>query len=317
MSLDTVKLWRQRNFAFNVETTTGTPATVGATQATNNCFNPKIKFNTEKVDRDSQGSSLSPILQGLGARAAACQVETELVGNGAAGDPPWATLLGYCGMLDNSTVGTFVPVSGSNKTATMSTWQSGRQKIMSGCMGSFKLSLKRGQKGRFMWNFMGVAQPVVDAANPTPTYVTTKAPRVGAATFTVGGITLRCDDIEIDKGNIVFLREDVTALDSNGDPTGYRSAWIGGWKTVIRIKPESLPIATEDFYTLYKTAGTAALSIVVGTVTNNTFTITCPVLQLITDPDEEQRQELMVDSLEFLAERNSAAGDDDFSIVAS
>lgn len=317
MALDTVKLWRRRNFAFDLETTTNTPVSLAAAQATTNVFNPKIKYNSEAVEREAQGLSLSPILQYVGARGATAEFETELVGSGGSGVATWVKLLRMCGMDDSGLSGTFVPISNLGKTGCMATWQDGRRKLISGVMGSFKMQLKRAQKGRIMWSMQGVAQPVIDAANPSPTYVTTKAPRIGASAFTLGGVSFKCDEIEIDKGNHVFMREDIDAVDTNGDATGYRSAWIGGWKTIFRLKPESLGLSTYDFYNLYKNTNTAAFACTIGASSNNTFAISAPVLQLVNNPDEGQREELMTDEVEFMAIRNASAGDDDWSLALS
>jgi len=318
MSLDTApKLTRKRILAFGLQTATSTPATLAAADAVTNVFGgvPIIKYTTEKVDREQMGG-LSPIQQARGARSGTATFETELVGNGASGAAIWTRLLQACGYAN--TAGTWAPVDGNTQVLTIGEWIDGKLKLLSDCMGTFTITLRRGQKGRIRWQFTGVRQPSIDSANLTPTFVATKAPRCGLSAFSLANeTTLRMPEVSIDAGNEVILREDVTAVDTNGDPTGYRTAYITGRKPMIKVAPESLPIATIDWDTLYQTLALSSFTTQVGVSANNTFVIAAPKLQIDSDPTDEDRNRMLATGLELLCTRNSSAGMDELTLTQS
>jgi hypothetical protein len=318
MSVDTApKLTRRRILAFAVETTTGTPASVAGTDAVTLVFGdvPIIKYATEQVEREPIGG-LSQIQQAVGARSGTATFETELVGNGATGTAIWTRLLQACGYVNNA--GVWSPIDGNTVTLTIAEWIDGRQRILSGCMGTFSIVCRRGQKARIRWNFTGVQQPPGDVANPTPTFVTTKAPRCGAASLTIDSNTaLRMPEIAIDAGNDVILREDVGAVDSASNPTGYRAAYIVGRKPMVKVSPEALSYATLNWWTLFQNLTTCAFSTTIGSTSNNTWAIAAPAMQLIADPNDEDRNKMLATGLSFLCTRSSSAGLDELTLTQS
>jgi hypothetical protein len=315
MALDTApKLTRRRNVAFDLETTNGTAVSLAASNGVTHVFGPSMAFETEEVERDSQGSSFSPIATAKGARSARFTFETEATGNGGAGQPDWGKLLKGCGFTESG--GIYTAVTGATQPLTMGLYTSGLLKTMAGAMGTFTLTLRRGQKARFAWDFMGVQAPPTDTANIAPTYVSAAvAPRVGATTFTIGGTTFRVPEVTIECGNVVVLREDISALDSASEPTGYRCAMITARRTIVRISPEALPLATKDWYDAYRDSTLGALICDWGADANNIFQVDMPKLQLISNPVDEDRGGLLAHQLTFLATRSAAAGDDDFLLT--
>lgn len=315
MAVDTApKLTRRRNFAFAIEGTTGTAATLAAADGVTNVFSPTLVYENEEVDRDAQGTSISQISTAKGARSATATVETEIVGAGASGTPIWVRLLQGCGMTGSGGVYSFI--TPATETLTIGHYASGLLKKMVGAMGTATLTLKRGQKGRIAWNFKGVADQPSDTANIAPTYVSAAvAPRVGGTTFTVGGVTLRVPGVEIDLGNEITLREDDAALDSASEPTGYRAAMIVNRKPIIRMSPEALPLATKDWYDIYRDGTLLAFACNWGSASNNTFAIACPKLQLISNPIDEDRGGLLAHQLTFQAVRSAAVGDDEMTLT--
>ncbi len=315
MALDPAPLLtRQSKLAFALETTTNTPATTTTAAAVTPCWDVTFNHETERVDRESQGS-ISKIRQGLGARSSTIEFTTELY-NGASGLPYWTNLLLACGMQENA--GTFSPLTAANQTMTFRRYMSGRTKIASGCMGTWTLTGRRGQAAMFRWRFVGCQQPPDSTTLAAPTYDTGIAPRVGAATFTIGGVsTYIVPDFEIEWGTSLKLRESISDLDTNNEPIGYRGACIPDRETIIRFRAESLALTNKDWYKALRDSTTAAMSIVIGSEANNTFTITAPKLQLVTDPNEEDDEGLMRDTLEFVTLRDSDAGDDDLTIAFS
>lgn len=311
MAVDTApKLTRKRNLAFAIETTTGTAASLSASDGVTNVFTPSMPFSTEEIERDSQGASYSPIITAKGARSATASFETEIVGSGASGVPIWTRLLRGCAMSPSG--GVFSPVTDATETLTIGSYTSGLLKTMVGAMGTFTMTLRRGQKGRIAWNFTGVQAPPTDTANIAPTYITTKAPRVGATTLTIGGNTYRIPEVVIEYGADVQLREDLTAVDSASEPTGYRAAMIVNRRTIVRVSPEAAALATVNWHDIYRDSTTVALACEWGADANNSFEIAAPAMQLIADPTDEDRNGLLAHGLQFLCTRSAAAGNDDF-----
>jgi len=316
MALDSPpKLTRKRFIGVAAETTTGTPATVNASNATMPAFGeiPIIKNSTEPVRREPFGG-LSPVTQAIGARSGTATFETELVGNGASGNAPWTVLLSGCGYTN--TGGIWAPVDGATTTLTIVEWIDGRQKTLSGCMGTFSLAIRRGQKVRVRWTFTGVQQPPADASDPTPTYFSVVAPRAGTSNFTLFSQTgLHFPDINIDAGNSVILREDTNAVDTNGVATGFRAAYITERQPMLRLAPEALSLATVNWFADYLATTQGAFSVKVGAASNNNFTFAAPAVQLVRDPNEQDRNRMLVDGLELQCNRNSSAGQDEFTIT--
>lgn len=316
MALDTPPLrFKSRNLAYKLETTTGTPIALSATEATFACFNPSLRADVEAVEREEQGASASPVSQDIGAMGGTCEFETEMVGDAAAGAPPpaWSDLFKMCGMSLSSL--TFSPTSSPSETGTFGLYQAGRRKRIAGAMGNFVMSLRRGQPGRIRWNFRGAWQRPDSQSMLAPTYDTNNAPRVGAATFTIGGTTYRVPEVEIDKGNVVVLREDITAVNADSDAVGYRAAWIPAWQTIIRVSPEALLLSTQDWYEAYRARTRSAFACTIGATAGSIVQIAAPKVQLITPPDDEDRDGKLHDRLEFLCTRSADAGNDDLTIT--
>jgi hypothetical protein len=316
MSVDTAPLLRKKkNFAFKLETTTGTAEALTAAEGAANTFNQEINFVIPAGPRDGQGN-LSPIAQIPGARSANVIVEAEMVGSGASGsDPAWIALLKASGMALNT--GVLTPKTNATDTLTCGLYQNGRFKSAAGCMFNPVITLTNGQKGKVVFTGLGVPQQPSDVSIITPTYKTTKPPRVGATTFTIGGTAYRVDSIEIDLGNVVILREDISGVDSGSDATGYRAAYITDRAPRIRISPEAMVFTTKDWYDFHRSGTTAALSCVIGVDANNTFTIAAPAMQLLNPPQDGDRNGMLVDTLEFQLNRSADLGDDELTITLS
>jgi hypothetical protein len=309
MSLDTPpKITKRRQLAFALETTTGTAATITAANSVMPVSNAALKFETETVERETDGD-MAPSRQARGARSASSEFMTELQGNGASGQADWTKLLLMCGIQVNA--GVYTPISGAAQTGTLALYQSGRLKTMAGAMGTFVLSIRRGQPAKFKWTFSGIYAGIVDAAIITPAKVGTIAPRVGGA-FTIGGTTYRTDNVDFELGNTVVLREDITAS------TGYRAAFITDRAPRIKLATEALPLSSKDWYDFYHSSATAAMSIVIGPgADNNSWTLAAPVMELAKLPEDGDRGGMLTDVLEFIPLGNSDAGDDEWSLTGT
>jgi hypothetical protein len=318
MALDAPpKLSRKRVLGFATEVTTGTALTPVAADCVTNIFGdvPMIKYSTEQVEREAQGS-LSEIKHGLGARSGTATFEVEQVGNLATGLPIWASrLLPACGL--QVTAGVWTPIDGPTATITIAEYIDGKLRMLAGCQGNMSATFRRGQKGRLKFTFHGIQCPVADVSIVAPTFITNRAPRVGATTFTIAAISARVPEIEFDQGNKIILREDESGVDSAGAATGYRSAYITGRHPTIKVAPEALTNATKNWWNDYQTEGSSALSLIMGNQANNTFALAAPAMQIDADPEDGDRDGMATDVLTFVCKRNSSAGLDEYSYTMS
>jgi hypothetical protein len=227
--------------------------------------------------------------------------------------PYWGRLFEMCGL--SLSAGAYTPLSNAVKVGTFGHYINGRLKRMSDAMGTFAITFRRGSPPIIKWNFTGIQQPPGDVAIVAATETVVEAPRCGNSTFTIGGTHYVVDEVTFESGNIVILREDVDGKDEASNPTGYRAAYITGRRPMFKCAPEALLLATKNWYTDRRTKAVAAISINVGSVAGNQFTLAAPKCQLASDPDDGDRNGMLTDQLEFLATRNSDAGDDEYSIT--
>lgn len=302
MATDGVILWRDRIFAANVEATTGTAIALVGADGVFNAFAPDIKPAIPPTDRMGQGSltRLAPV---PGAREGAYKLRTEVF-NAAVAPLSFSRLLLACGFTVST--GVYTPLTAAQTTLTLGMYQgptTSRFKSLAGAMGNVKISGEYGKPAYFDWDFKGKWVAPAGATKIAPTYPTTNPPRVAAATFTIGGTTYRLGKFEIDLQNKVVMRQDVT------DVTGYRAAFITDRNPILRVPIESLPLATHDFFADHLAMTTAALSIVIGTGTNGTVTIAGSNLQLYNPPQDEDRDGINLDALEFVFTSTTADGE--------
>lgn len=311
MAVEAPLLSRQRVFAAKVETTTGDPIALSATDAKFNVYEPEIKPDIEMSEREGQ-SAFSPLPSIHGGRGCTYTFKTDLTGQGAssATDQQAQVLWPACGFSYSG--GTLTPATGSSSytSLTMGHYVDGRFFSGAGMVGKVKLPLRSGQACKPEWEFRGVWQPPTGVALITPTYPTIKPPRFASATFTIGGTSYNVAEVDIEIENELTLREDATAA------SGFHSAVITNRRIKVMVDPEALALSTKDWYADWLAHTEAALSIVIGATTHNTITISCPKLQL-TKAEPGDRNDIHIDKLEFQANRSASAGDDEFTIAFS
>jgi hypothetical protein len=308
------KLTRKRIVAAKIETTTGTTETLAAADATTVIFDPSMEYETEFIERDAQGGSISPIKGALGARSGRCSLSWELYGSGSGTAPSWYKFLRAAGFTLNTLA--LAPNSAATETLTIGMYRDGLLKQLAGCMGNITISIRNGQRVMCRGDFMGVPYSVPsDTAILAPTYDTATVPRAGATTFTVGGSTYQIESVEIDVGNEVMLRPDITAVDAAGAATGFRAAMIVNRRVTVRLGVEAKALATVNWTSLFHAGTTSALSCVIGSGSNGVITIAAPKLQLISPPTDGDRNGILTHELEFVAIRDADAGNDELTIA--
>ena len=296
--------------AAKIEATEGTAESLAAADAmlvANPTFRPEIK----STDRAQLSSSLSRFGAVPGLRSAVIEFDVELKGSGVAGTVPMiGKLMRACGFGETIVVNTsvtYAPASASVPSITIALYMDGMRKMIWGARGTFKIVCKAGEPSMIHFMFTGADFSVTDLALLTGVaYETTVPQPFQAATFTIDSYAAIIESLEIDIGNQVSLRPDVTVT------SGHRSAAITKRESVLTIDPELITVAMYDFYGKWRSGVMGALSLAIGAVVGNKAEITAPKVQYvgIAPGDRSGIRTLGIDSW---LNRNS--GDDEISIA--
>lgn len=290
--------------AIETEATSGTAETLVSADSNFNIYNATTTPNIETRERLRE-DSFSTRRSSVGPRSGSITFMVDITGDGAAGVPTWAAeLLPACGFVNNS--GTFeakAEAPGSNvKTLTIGHYENGRKKLLYGCAGNVKFILQSGQDAMAEFTFTGVWGGVTDEAMPSPTYPSDVPLRFAGSTITLGGVTPCVQQVEVDAGNNVVLREDAT------NATGFKSAIVSDRKVVGTLDPEAELVATKDVYGNWLAGTEEALTIEVEDASDK-MTLSMPKAQITTIADGERNQ-LRTDQISFKANFDSAANDE-------
>ena len=295
-------LRRKSVFAAKVETTVGTAETLTASEGVFNARDFVIQPNIAMTRREHQGgfnylTSIPEAMMGT------CTIVHDLTYDGT-NIPTWASvLLPACGWVDAA--GTFSPKTeapGSNvKTLTIGHYKDGKRTLLSGAMGTFKITLQTGKVGFITFTFTGkYSSNETDTAIIAPTYPTASPLRFALGTLTWNSVALCASQVEVDAGNTVMMRECVSATDRSG----YVSALVTNRAPIITADPESELVATQDRDSLWLTPTAQALSVRVG-VALSSILISAPKAQL-ENKQQGNRNDLMTDDVTWLATAGSS-----------
>jgi hypothetical protein len=230
-------------------------------------------------------------------------LQAPITAKGAAGAPDWSKLLRACAMALSSQTYTQSSDTSTWKSVTASGYQDGRLKKGRGIMGNGVISLAAGKAGLFDFNGMGgwTGADPADAALLTGQTFTEIVPPIfgGAGSFAIsaaGGSEIagvKISTAKIDLGNEVALRED-----ANSDG-GYLCGWVGQVKPRIELDPEAMLFATQNWYAAYRAGSKFDVSFVIGSGDDNSIEITATDLQLEKSPEDQNRNNKLVDALGF------------------
>lgn len=296
-------LRRRAVFAAKVEATVGTPESITASEGAFNARDFSIQPSVAVTRREGQGgfNLLAGIPEGM---MGTCNIVHDLSYDGTT-IPTWASvLLPACGWVDTS--GTFSPVSqgpgsGGVKTLTLAHYKDGKRSLLSGAMGTFKISCPTGKVAYITFTFTGkYSSNETDLTIIAPTYPTALPLRFSPGVLTWNSIDLCTSSVEIDAGNDVIMRECVDVADRSG----YKSAIITGRAPVITADPESVLVATQDREAKWLTSVPEAFSIRIG-VAAASIVIAAPKAQL-ENKQQGNRSDMMTDDLTWLATAGSA-----------
>lgn len=302
-------LKRKRVLAAEIEATPGTAATLTAADAGFNVYDVMAQTETELEAREGQGAfgMDSSVVGGYKGRV---QFKLDASYDGST-VPTWATtFLPACGWVNNS--GVFTPrteAPGTNvKTLTLGVYIDGVRKLLRGCVGTFRLACPSGKTGVFEFDFMGVWDGVTDQTILAPTYPTTKGLRFATSTTTWNSVALQVENMTLDSGNTMILRED------SSNVSGFLAGLITNRIVKVTGNPEAKTVATQDRYGKLLDMSEHALTFDLDGPTNSKITIAAPKAQIISI-SEADRENMVVDEIEWGCNRNGSTVDQEASIT--
>lgn len=244
-------LKKLRVVAVRHEATVGTAQSLTAADAAMNVFNPVMQPTVTMHDRENP-SGFGSLASVPGQRYFTATFMTEVRGDGTGGVPFWASrLLPACGMVrtgNTFTVASGSPVGGSSDTSvralTIGSYENGRLKLATGCMGAWKINFEASKHATIEWTFMGRYNDVVDAPILTGiTRPTTKPIIFHGLDVTVGGSASSClSTLSIESGNNVIVRPCASEIG------GIESGLITNRKVTATLDPESKLIAEGNVF---------------------------------------------------------------------
>ena len=302
-------LKRKRVLAAEIEITPGTATSLSATDAGFNVYDVMAQTETELEAREGQGAfgMDSSVVGGYKGRV---QFKLDASYDGLI-VPTWATtFLPACGWVNNS--GVFTPrteAPGANvKTITLGVYIDGVRKLLRGCVGTFRLACPSGKNGVFEFDFMGVWDGVTDQTILAPTYPTTKGLRFASSTTTWNSVALQVENMTLDSGNTMILREDSINV------SGFLAGLVTNRVVKITGNPEAKTVATQDRYGKLLDMSEHALTFSLDGPTNSSITIAAPKAQIISI-SEADRENMVVDEIEWGCNRNGSSVDQEASIT--
>lgn len=264
------------------------------------------------LSRLPYSNSLSPVRPLIGQRWYEISFVVEVKGSGTAGTAPrgLGALLQACGMSETivaSTSVTYAPASSTIASCTIYAFLDGLRHIFVGCRGTWRLLSIAGETAKLEFRMLGKYAAPTDVAIASPTYDSTVPPVIVSASFTFDSVaTFAVQQLEIELGVITANRDDLN------DATGIKGFEIVGRDGRGSMNPESVLIATHDFWTIWTAATQKQLSIALGATAGNICTVTCPkaVLETLGYGD---RNGIRTFEIPFRLSQNT--GDDEVSIA--
>jgi len=303
-------LKRKRVLAAKIEATPGTAEALTASEAAFNCYDIMIQSETELEAREGQAS--------FGMRASVpgnykgrLTFKHDASWDGTATEPSWAdTFLPACGWVKSGQV--FTPrteAPGTNvKTLTMAVYIDGVRKLLRGCVGTFKINCPTGKAAFLEFDFMGVWETPTDTAILVPTYPTASPLRFASSTTTWNSVDLAVENMTLDSGNTMMLRED------SSNVAGLKCGLITNRLIKVTGNPEAKLVATNPVYAKMLDMSEHALTWDLDGPTNSKITIACPKAQIIS-LSEADRENMVTDEIEWQANRNGSSVDEECSIT--
>jgi len=201
------------------------------------------------------------------------------------------------------------PLSRNVLSLTMASYEDGIRKLLRGCRGSVKFTMKLGQPLTMEFKFMGVEAGVIDAAVLSGVdYGTTVEPVVLGAGFSVDGVSLNVGSIDIDIANKLSPRDKID------DPSGILSYMITDRSPAGNMDPEMRSVAEHDFHGKWFNNVKMPFDFSYGTAEGNKFRFFAPAIQY-TKVEDADKEGIQIAQAAFDLTGSFSPGDDEYCIL--
>lgn len=208
-------------------------------------FIEEFSFSDEALRmtaRPAMKPTMGQVQSIFGDKLRAVTFNAELKGNGALGvAPEIGPLLRSCGMLETIVPATsvaYTPISTGHESITIYAFTDGQRYILTGCRGTFTLTLTAGMPGKLAFTFTGHSVDPTDVAlPPTVTYNSQLPPPYLNAAAAIGGDTPSAfSELTLDMQNKITMQPDATAVDGFGEIQIVDRDIIGTMNPEIQLK---------------------------------------------------------------------------------
>lgn len=269
------KLYRKRTILAKIESTYGTDSSPTGADDAIQVRNLEISpAESEVLSRDLIRPYLGNSPQLIANTRVVVSFEVEYSGSGTAGTAPqYDPILKSCGLASTvvaSTSVTYAPVSSSFDSCTIYYSTDGIQHKVTGCRGSFSISLNANQIPVYNFTMTGQYVAPTDTADPTVTYQNQADPEIfndtNTTAFTLFSETGLClSNAELDLRNEVVYRELVNCN---------KEVLIVDRAATANFVIEAPALSTVDFFALSVAGTPGDLSITHGATAGNIITLT-------------------------------------------
>lgn len=303
-------LKRRSQIAAKIESVEGVAEALAAENAFL-VFEPTADPDIARYKRDPARENLGQLESLPGERQGKISFTCELAGSGTAGTAPaWGKLMKACGYGETIIPVTsveYAPASAAVPSMTLAIYMDGIIKKIWGARGDVKLVLDKGKPGLLQFVFTGADFSLVDGALLAGvSYSAVKPPVFLAALFEYDSYAANIGKLEIQTGNQVELRDDVSA------PSGFASALIVNREPKAVFDPEAVLVATKDFFGQWRGSDGMAMSFSIGSAPGNIITVSAPKAQI---EDLKLADRKSIRAFNITAGLKMDAGDDELSIL--
>lgn len=251
------------------------------TAADNAILVENLSWSYAGARRAERAGAVKPGLVPLGSRYAGTLLEVsfdvEMKGSGTAGTAPaFGPLLRACGMDETIVALTSVqynPLSdpASHESVTIWLYEDGIRYKVTGCRGSFTVSLQTAQVGKISFKLTGHLTSTADATLVTPTLSAIVPPVLIGVPFEIDSYQAVVAKIELDPGITVATPDNIAASD------GYGEIRITGQAPTMSIDPEATLLATYNWQTKWQSSAGYIFTIgTVGSTAGNRYSLSGP-----------------------------------------
>lgn len=304
--------WRNRLLLVEMETTYGTDPTPTGADALKLSELDVTPLEIELVDRELITGFYGNTEKVVASRMARASFSVEIAGSGAAGTAPrTGKLLRACGLdetIVTDTSAAYTPVSTAFESVTMHFYADGTQHVMTGCRGTFSISMSTNSIPVFNFEMTGIYNAATAVANPALTFGEQANPVVmssaNTTTVSIHGFAACLESFELDLANDVVHRQLAGCTEN---------VQITDRKPEGTVVIEAPALASKDYFAAAAAQTLGAFSVAHGQAAGNIVTIAAPTSNIGT-PTYSDSDGILMLSLPFMP-NPTTAGNDELSIT--